>query len=306
MWAVPSWEFATPDRFRNIIDEMYSTNKPTSEADVDAFSKDLVDRKFVIYDWKVKLHFRNVSQHPVFFTLYHIKPKKHVILTSSDTDKAYHIARTIMSGWMQEAPNTANAPHGTYGGPTVKDDDDLFDTGGLLPLQTKARMEQGEAANGRYFDTVSSMHWPTQSAPFNQFYKIHKKITVRMIPGDDLYYKFKVPKFQYQDDIWTGLDQPHQSKSPYASGDFRQAISLIKNVSSMFLIRMHGALGVGTTVDTQDSGYMTGHMVAEYQERAKIYMMGEKKKRTLTAWTLDTVGETLVGPSEHVETAEGL
>lgn len=227
-----------------------------------------------IYQHHQKIYFRNLSPHPVFLRVWTVTPKKHIILTAADNTLAEHAINRLIGGWMQNMDDT--------------DDTDMLS--GKTAVTTNAENIYNIHSNSSYL-------YPSHSEEFRKWWKCFNPVTLKMNPGDDLYYTVKVPAFTYNYSTWHGLSTADQSTTGPA--DLSQVYEGIKGITRMVMFRCHGAMGHGNADQTK-TGYMAADVGWSQTCSARVYKMNNAARDTeMTLNKDDMTAVTLEGPTEH-------
>lgn len=214
-------------------------------------------KEYRIVNHQVTIHYRNVSNHPVFFYMYDCLLRNDYTAHSTATlqDPKDLLISHLVDGW-----DVAIEGRGT----TTK-----INTVGT---GTVVNFTDGDL----YCETNSTLLTPFQSPTFCEHWKVVKSIGLKLEPGDDFTYKLQ-PKAATYD---------HSKMSGVVTGT--PALIGIGGSTRVVLTDVHGALGKGIANDTI-SGWMACDVAYECVEKARVYALDNSADETALVQTVDDV-----------------
>lgn len=223
--------------------------------------------EYHVYDHVIQFHFRNTGNHAAFLHLYEVAFRNnHNIDTTTNTSTACatFAMNQLNQGWEKLAAA------GEFG------------VGGTIAAYTEG--------NTTLESNMKSLT-PYQSIHFTQQFKIMKVSRVKLAPGDDYWYKIRVPAHTFKAYEWN-------------RGDDLQRMEAKARVSKLLLYGCRGALGKGTEDDTK-SGWMSVDLALEKITKAKVVQVGERDKEMGVSYTSDDLTTvTLEAGTEHAMAVE--
>lgn len=240
-------------------------NRPTGAelmANADGSPSEKDGYKCRISNYRTNATFKNVDIHPVNVTIYEVLCKSDRTNNSAQTGVKQQIQSDLFNGLVnsQHAAGTSTVTK-IFG-------DDLY--------------ESVDFAAG--FDThVTS--WdvdvsPKQSGVFNQYWKMVKQKSFRLMPGDEV--KWRSPPINY-----------NYSPKKLLNADTAEDTESIKNITRVLLIKFYGPIGRGELVGGESEiGHMTSELAITSSCTAKILPYWSTFHGAIRATTLDKDDET--------------
>lgn len=219
---------------------------------------------YYIHSQTRDFHFRNVSNHPAYFTVYEVMFKHdHNIdsATNTLTSCSDFLLGKLHNGWDIDAAAA---------------DFDVAGTGAIAQY----------TAGATTLNSENKLLGPYQSRPFMQSFKILRKSQLKMKPGDDYWYRMRIPNITYKASDWE------------VHGDLERKEAK-RYFTRHLLYKLHGCLGKANNDDTE-IGYMTTDIAMEILTRAKVLKMSVTDHQMAISNVLDDLtAQTLEGPTEH-------
>jgi len=262
----------------------YSMNSNTSSPSPDqiitgagqetpAYVKTDIGYKVRIHQQNLSIHFRNLSNHPCYFTVYQVLAKMDIpgvygVGTINNAPEA--VIQALYEGWNQYIEASKANTTGT----------------GSIVVYT---------LGNTYLETTARGLCISKSPFFNQHFKVTKKTKYRMEPGDDVFESMTAPHMD-----WSGSDYANDAGAV-------EARPLVEAGKTKFMLyQIHGALGKSISNDG-NIGFMTTDIGYEAVFRAKVYRLGLSERNwALQTPTVDTLTDALEGPAEHTHAQENL
>lgn len=238
-------------------------------------------RSFLFYNMYQRIHFRHLALHPIFMTIWEIRPRKSFSFQSGTLYLTDAVLSEIHDGYNVDTGNYSAA-----GAPQYVGNPFAAVPAGYTPLSN--------CGMGGYYMNSTSNVSPSASKGFNSLFKITNKKTIKLMPGDDVHYTMKAKKFRYN----PFKDNQIAPATGVADND------VYKGLSRCILVRIHGALGHGID-DPTKVGYMAVDMAVEQFRKANACIM-ETGDANYVRQTVNDAPDTtgLEGPSENVYTVD--
>lgn len=211
-------------------------------------------RRTQLYGMKGRIHFRNVSNQPMIFTVWEVLAKK---------DRSYNANSGTMT------------PQGLL----------MDDINAGWDLMTDSTADGYSSLSGNTITLTSKGMYPSQSKFFNENWKIIKKKKLKFLPGDDLFWNVGMRPYIYDAsrlDPFSGVgdDNVHL-------GDERE-IDVIKGLTKVVFCQLEGCLGKDT-VDHDLTGPMATDVAYETMFQARGYVIETKDHSIDLRMTEDTL-----------------
>ncbi len=206
---------------------------------------------------KLLVHVRNISTHPIFVSCYTIAPKGTRGLASEGSMRELCI-QELFDGWQADmaAGNTST---------TTKEGDYAVVQNGSVQIDSYA------------------MHLKMRySRQFNQNWKIIQSKSLKLNPGDDIYWNIKVPK---------GIFNPNKLNS---AGDPQE----MNSRSRMFLLKQCGVIGESAGTDGNVAA-MQSELAVGCTMDASVVPMNQYGSQLALDVNHDILQTDYVGPGEH-------
>ncbi len=224
---------------------------------------------FDIKKHKSIVHFRNVSEHAAFLTVYECVAKQSYPFDAVDTNAQSKLMNDLANGWKDDMGAGASTATTKSGDLTV----------------TFAASSASATCFSQYIK-------PQQSRQFNLQWKIVKQKKFKMNTGDDVFWKMYV-----RDRVWN----PYKEKNPN-SGTFNRDV--VKGYTKVLLVRLCGAMGRNIVAGQHGTiGLMNVDLTLDTLRRAQVVPVTQGFNDHSSAITHDNLaGVTLGAGSRFVLT----
>lgn len=234
-------------------------------------SRDL--SKHYIYGERKNVHIRNVSLHPVWVCVYECVAKRDITSDESNYQDPRDIVMHDFCVGIKDQMADGVATTTLYSG-----DGMIAYTPGSTLGTTRSKYLK-----------------PTQSARFNQNWKVAVYKKYRMTPGDDVYWKMSTKNH---------IHNPELDTSNNGNG-LLQARTVRKRLTKVLLIMAHGVIGAITT-DANKIGFLASHLAIDLTASAKCMPIrfGEANNSASVVVDTDTDLALIVGPSDYEDKSD--
>jgi hypothetical protein len=143
-----------------------------------------------------------------------------------------------------------------------------------------------------YADVSMKTLSPFKSSEFCRNWKIVKRSTWKLDPGDDVYYKMRTKGYTWNPDVIGDEAQSNKIRE------------VIGGVTKVLIAKFHGALGKNVS-DNDEIGYLETDLPYELISTARIWKLQETDRSYALALNLDDLtANELDGPTEHEEAGD--
>lgn len=223
-------------------------------------------RKNLITNYHATTHFRNVSTHPVFLTIYEITPRKDGVVEDTLTDMKRKCMSDLMTGW------------------------DLDTGAGSTSSTLKSGKEDTTFTPGDFSGTTfTQFRSPRTSRQFMRNWRINRNKLYKLAPGADVF--------------WT-LHMKNRVHNPVREleVDTSQSREWTHGYAKMLLVKVCGTMGVSDDVGEHGVvGLMNSHLTVDCFSRCRVLAMTTKDNALALTLGHDAIegAEQLEGPGDH-------
>ncbi len=232
-----------------------------------AFGTNSVNFKNYISNLRTKCHIRNLSTHPIFFTVYEICSKHDIDSAVVPVDPNVQLLLELLEGWENDMGTGASSA-------TTKSGDAIaFQSGNKI--------------------TSFAHHFKIRdSRQFGQNYKILKARSFKANPGDDIFWTLKVKSHVHN------LDD-------YVNAATSTTVMAKRYLSKYLLVKATGTIGESALVGNDEVMTMKSDYSFAFSTDAVIINMNTAQDQLAAYVTHDDLTLTdYQAPTEHAETAQ--
>jgi hypothetical protein len=239
-----------------------------------AYSGASVNRvqKYDLSKYSRVFKFRNITEHAQMVTIYEIQAKIDKCFDSTADSMSKDIVQTIAEGWEHYYPTGDAAT-------TVHVEGDKL---------------WSFSAGNTHIDTPSDVLKPSMSRAFNNAYKTLKKVTYKLMPGDEIHWPVRFRDRVYNPKRWHNSDMTLTTD---------KSLDMKAGYSKALLIRLCGCLGRSETADEADViGFLQADLAYTSVTRCGVLPMVSGYPEThhdLDRDDLTTVAKTMMAPTDH-------